>query len=417
MNLLDIGGILLFLLFSFFVFKRYWFYSLYSFLRFLIFSFFSLSAGLFIASINPVSFFLTKLQIALLITGILFVLLWRFVSFKKIFFFLDTHLFKIDRFVYFHKLNKVLNVLPTIIAAGFFTFFLFSTLVSISPLSNIIEHQIEGSKVLKPLSYKIYFSPLALGTIKPFQGTLFKLPPAISIKSKEILAEIRRPDIISNTGRINEEREKVGLPPIQYTEQTPTEDTPSQNPQIPPQQIPSTPSIPNQIPNPDQPTTPPSNPQTPPPSDPNTPAPTATPFPTSPPIPTQAPQDTNSIEQELFRLTNQKRSDNGVAALSWSEEIAVVARAHSNDMNNRNYFSHNSPEGVTPFQRLTLGGVSYSTAGENIAAAGTAEMIIEAWMNSSGHRANILNPSFRRIGIGVAQNSGYSLIATQNFTN
>lgn len=437
-NFIDIGGILFFLLISFLIIKRFWFYSLYSFLRFLLFSLFSLGIGLFISSINPVNLFLSKIQIALLISGIFFGILWKFVQFKKIFFWLDTHLFKIDRFVYFHKINKIINIPPSFVASAFFTFFLFSILVSFSPHSAFLEHQIDRSKIFKPLSYKIYFSP-SIGKFKPFEGSLFKLIPSVSlprITEEDIFKHITPEIIFTQQDQINEERKKAGLPPIansdpgSSTVPQPTSPGSGQAPQVPTQtpiiiKLPGFPGTnPTSTPAPQQPTqTPAGTAPTSSPSNPTAPTaipaiPTPTTKPANTPTPTQpGPKDTKSIEQALFTLTNQKRAENGVAPLSWSEEIAVVARAHSKDMNDRNYFDHNTPDGVTPFQRLTLGGVSYMTAGENIAAAGTAEMIIEAWMKSPGHKANILNPSFGRIGIGVAENSRYGLLATQNFTN
>lgn len=437
-NFIDIGGILFFLLISFLIIKRFWFYSLYSFLRFLLFSLFSLGIGLFISSINPVNLFLSKIQIALLISGIFFGILWKFVQFKKIFFWLDTHLFKIDRFVYFHKINKIINIPPSFVASAFFTFFLFSILVSFSPHSAFLEHQIDRSKIFKPLSYKIYFSP-SIGKFKPFEGSLFKLIPSVSlprITEEDIFKHITPEIIFTQQDQINEERKKAGLPPIansdprSSTVPQPTSPGNGQAPQVPTQtpiiiKLPGFPGTnPTSTPAPQQPTqTPAGTAPTSSPSNPTAPTaipaiPTPTTKPANTPTPTQpGPKDTKSIEQALFTLTNQKRAENGVAPLSWSEEIAVVARAHSKDMNDRNYFDHNTPDGVTPFQRLTLGGVSYMTAGENIAAAGTAEMIIEAWMKSPGHKANILNPSFGRIGIGVAENSRYGLLATQNFTN
>jgi len=415
-NFIDAGGILIFLLISFLIIRRFWFYSLYSFLRFLLFSLFSIAIGLSISSINPVNLFISKIQIALLITSVLFIILWKFVQFKKIFFWLDTHLFKIDRFVYFHKINKIINIPPSFVASAFFTFFLFSILVSLSPHSAFLEHQIDGSRIFKPLSYKIYFSP-SIGKFKPFEGSLFKLIPSVSlpkITEEDIFKHITPEIIFTQQDQINEEREKAGLPPIansdpgSSTTPQPTSPGSGQTPQNPAPtpiviKLPGFPGANHtSIPAPQQPTQTPAG--TTPTSSPSNPtAPTAAPTtipnptqkPTSTPTPTQSgPKDTKSIEQALFTLTNQKRSENGVAALSWSEDIAAVARAHSKDMNDRNYFDHNTPDGVTPFQRLTLGGVSYMTAGENIAAAGTAEMIIEAWMKSPGHKANILNPFF-----------------------
>jgi len=440
-NVIDIIGIFIFLILFLVIIKRYWFYSLYSFLRFLFFSVLALIAGLGTATLNPFDIFLSKLQIALLVTGIVFAILWKYVSFKKVFFWLDTHLFKIDRFVYFHKLNKIINIPPSAVASLFFTFFIFSIFLSLAPSNKVISNQVDHSKLFTPLSYKIFFSPSQIGKFNPFEGTVFRLSPALTAQGRGILETIRRPYVIDTATKINEERQKAGLPPISEVPIepaiTPQEDSP-QNPNgggqtLPMQpkpspiviQIPSLPtsSNPTPIPTPTSyqaPTTAPSS------TNPTQPTstqsiPTSTPLPlpsaTPTPIPTQAPKDTKSIEQRIFELTNERRAENGVRALVWSEDIAVVARAHSQDMVDRNYFDHNTPEGITPFQRLTIGGVSYSTAGENIATSATAELIMNAWMNSPGHKANILNSSFGKLGVGVATSSKYGLMATQNFTN
>lgn len=300
-----------------------------------------------------------------------------------------------------------------------------------------MEHQIENSKILKPLSFKIYFSPAKLGDFNPFEGTVFDIPNPLSPSGRGILETIRRPYVIETATKINEERAKAGLPPISEVPIESQQEIPSTTPgsaggsTIPMQpkpspiviKIPTLPSStqPSQSPTSTPRPTPTTSPSSTNPSSGQLPNPTATPIPTATPTPTPTPtpipRDTKSIEQRIFELTNERRAENGVRALTWSEEIAVVARSHSQDMVTRNYFNHNSPEGVTPFQRLTIGGISYSTAGENIATAGTAELIMNAWMNSPGHKANILNGAFGKIGIGVVGNAKYGLMATQNFTN
>lgn len=125
-----------------------------------------------------------------------------------------------------------------------------------------------------------------------------------------------------------------------------------------------------------------------------------------------------TLEEEIHILINKEREKNGLAPLALSPELSSVARKHSSDMAARNYFSHNSPEGITPFDRLRNAGISYGAAAENIAAGQkTAEAVVKAWMNSSGHRKNILNGKYKKTGIGVAEKGSYGIYHTQVFTD
>ncbi len=115
-----------------------------------------------------------------------------------------------------------------------------------------------------------------------------------------------------------------------------------------------------------------------------------------------------SYEKEVIRLVNEKRAQNGLKALTYDWELSRVARYKSQDMKNNNYFSHTSPTYGTPFQMMKSFGISYRTAGENIAKGqATPQAVVDAWMNSSGHRANILNSSFTKIGVGYVSNGKY----------
>lgn len=115
-----------------------------------------------------------------------------------------------------------------------------------------------------------------------------------------------------------------------------------------------------------------------------------------------------SYEQEVIRLVNQKRAENGLRALTYDWELARVARYKSQDMKDKRYFSHTSLTYGSPFQMMKSFGISYRTAGENIAKGyATPEAVVNGWMNSSGHRANILNSSFTHIGVGYVANGNY----------
>ena len=122
-----------------------------------------------------------------------------------------------------------------------------------------------------------------------------------------------------------------------------------------------------------------------------------------------------SDELEVFNLINAQRTKNGLSALKIDLEVQNVARIKAQDMVNNNYFSHNSPTYGTPFQMLNSFKVSYKTAGENIAGNSSNQAAVNAWMNSSGHKANILNGNFNYTGIGVVSGSKYGKIYVQMF--
>ncbi|MBQ7886372.1 MAG: SafA/ExsA family spore coat assembly protein [Clostridia bacterium] len=115
-----------------------------------------------------------------------------------------------------------------------------------------------------------------------------------------------------------------------------------------------------------------------------------------------------SFESEVVRLVNEIRAQNGLKPLSANWELSRVARYKSEDMADRGYFSHTSPTYGTPFQMITAFGLSYRTAGENIAQGQrTPQDVVDAWMNSSGHRANILSSAYTQIGVGYCADGRY----------
>ena len=122
-------------------------------------------------------------------------------------------------------------------------------------------------------------------------------------------------------------------------------------------------------------------------------------------------------EQEIFALVNAEREKAGLQKLVWDEEMAEVARAHSLDMWRRQYFAHESPEGETPLDRLLEDEIVLERAGENLALARTIARAHKGLMNSPGHRRNILDPTFGRIGIGVIDGGKYGKMVTQNFAD
>ncbi len=115
-----------------------------------------------------------------------------------------------------------------------------------------------------------------------------------------------------------------------------------------------------------------------------------------------------SYEKEVVRLVNVERTSRGLKALEQDWQLSRVARYKSQDMKDNSYFSHTSPTYGSPFNMMKSFGISYRTAGENIARGQkTPAAVVNAWMNSSGHRANILNSSFTHIGVGYVADENY----------
>lgn len=123
----------------------------------------------------------------------------------------------------------------------------------------------------------------------------------------------------------------------------------------------------------------------------------------------------SSDEKEVFDLINTQRTNNGLTALKLDTEALNVARIKAKDMVDNNYFSHDSPTYGSPFQMLNSFKVTYKTAGENIAGNSSNSGAVNTWMNSSGHKANILNSSFDYTGIGVVNSSKYGKVYVQIF--
>ncbi len=111
--------------------------------------------------------------------------------------------------------------------------------------------------------------------------------------------------------------------------------------------------------------------------------------------------DVSQQAQAVLQLVNAERSKQGLSSLTLSSKLTAVANEKARDMAENNYFSHTSPTYGSPFDMMQRFGIKYSAAGENIAfGQQTAQEVMNAWMASSGHRANILNPNFEQIGIG-----------------
>ena len=124
----------------------------------------------------------------------------------------------------------------------------------------------------------------------------------------------------------------------------------------------------------------------------------------------------NTMENEVIRLTNIERSKRGLAVLKTNWQVSRCARYKSQDMINKNYFAHQSPTYGSPFDMIESFGISMAAGGENIAMGQrTPQEVVTAWMNSPGHRSNILSTAYTEIGVGCAKSSNGSYYWTQMF--
>ena len=129
------------------------------------------------------------------------------------------------------------------------------------------------------------------------------------------------------------------------------------------------------------------------------------------------PSANEKFEDQMLILINKDRKRAGLKSLAKDPEMRVVARLHSKDMFQRGYFSHYTLENKSPFDRMKALKIEYRTAGENLALAQTVEIAHSGLMKSKGHRENILNSKFNRVGIGIMDGGIYGLMVTQNFRN
>lgn len=139
-------------------------------------------------------------------------------------------------------------------------------------------------------------------------------------------------------------------------------------------------------------------------------APKTTPAVIATPIPGVSQED-----QILLDLVNKARAEAGVGPLQFDAELMKVARLKAQDMVDNNYFSHQSPTYGSPFDMMRQFGISFKTAGENIAGNRTVEGAFKAWMNSEGHRKNILNGGFNYTGVGIVDSPKYGKMLVQQF--
>ncbi|MFF2457071.1 CAP domain-containing protein [Peribacillus simplex] len=127
-------------------------------------------------------------------------------------------------------------------------------------------------------------------------------------------------------------------------------------------------------------------------------------------------EESQSVEQHVLSLVNEERLKRGLPSLKMDTSISHVAILKSEDMRDSNYFNHTSPRYGSPFEMMKSFGISYKYAGENIAAGQpSADAVMKSWMNSPGHKANILNKNYTHIGIGHVTGGKYTHYWTQQF--
>lgn len=125
----------------------------------------------------------------------------------------------------------------------------------------------------------------------------------------------------------------------------------------------------------------------------------------------------SASERYMFSLVNKERSARAIKQLVFDDSLRDVGRAHCEDMFKRGYFSHYTPDRLSPFDRMDAAGIVYQAAGENIALAPNTDIAMQGLMNSPGHKANILSAYFGKVGIGVIDGGIYGEMFCQEFTN
>ena len=130
--------------------------------------------------------------------------------------------------------------------------------------------------------------------------------------------------------------------------------------------------------------------------------------PETPNTPDSGSTSASGYAQQVLDLVNRERAANGLSSLTLDDTLSRYAAVKSQDMHDNGYFSHTSPTYGSPFDMMKSFGISYTYAGENIAMGySTPEAVVTAWMNSAGHRANILSSNFTAMGIGYVADGGY----------
>ncbi len=135
------------------------------------------------------------------------------------------------------------------------------------------------------------------------------------------------------------------------------------------------------------------------------------------PFKVKNPEVREDLEAKMLILVNEERQKAGLKPLKFDPEMLPVAREHSKDMFARGYFSHETREGLSPFDRMKKAKIRFMAAGENLALGQTLAICHRGLMNSPGHRKNILNPLFGRVGIGILDGGIYGIMITQDFRN
>ena len=126
--------------------------------------------------------------------------------------------------------------------------------------------------------------------------------------------------------------------------------------------------------------------------------------------------DTSGWKYKILSLTNAEREKNGLSPLVWNSSLSQAAESHCRDMISRGYFSHTTPEGLTPFDRLKRLGIKYTNAAENLAAGQPdPESVFNAWLSSEKHRKAIMNPKVTEMGAAFVRGGKYGIYWAQEF--
>lgn len=134
------------------------------------------------------------------------------------------------------------------------------------------------------------------------------------------------------------------------------------------------------------------------------------------PATSQAAEEASADEMRALAVLNADRTKHGLLPLAYSSELTKLAEDYAQDMMARGFFAHNDPDGLTPFDRMNSYGIRYRYAGENLALNDNVEAAQAAFMNSPTHRANVLNPNYSQVGIGVKYADNGKVYVVQEFT-
>lgn len=433
------------------IYKREWFRNLFSLVKFIISIALGFVGAAFILYATDLRIpYATPFQTFLIAHWASAFVLYRWVLqyLERAYWWGNRRVLDVDGFVSRHRIIAPLNVLASSTVCAAFILLAYSIIFAHPSLSASVGSHLQRSRIVRPF-FDGFYQSVVSSSARVSDRLFVRTVPGVVDVAGTPSKNVSKQSVRAALARINTQRVSQGMQPIKLdilqdgqvarVQLAPTsipiqnqpgvqaqnspaqaqQNTPSSS--FPSNPLPTLPPLGGNIPNilklPKWTTTVPA--EAPPPKP--TTIPAAQPATNPPPAPSvpssSVSQNVLTFEQRVFELTNQMRAQNGVAPLVANVSIAVIARAHSEDMKARDYFDHTNPDGLSFSDRLRLGGISYGAGAENIAYGQSAESIVDAWMSSPSHRSNMLNPAYRKIGVGAALGGRNPATATQMFTD